>query len=272
MQLSGTVDIKKLIIADEKVTLSSISRKVDVSAHVLDPRYELIEKFNKYNAESIAVIDDNNYLIGIIYATNLLEELKENIITEMQIMVGVSRDERALSSSSFSISKRLPWLQINLVTAFLASAVVGMFEGIIAEHTSLAVLLPIAAGQAGNTGAQALAVTMRGLTLREISTRDWMKMGFKELKTGFVNGSAVAFTCSMAVYWWSKNTGLALIMAITMIMSMTLAGISGAMVPMVLKKLGFDPAQASSIVLTTITDICGFMSFLGVATTLVNLL
>ena len=190
----------------------------------------------------------------------------------MQTMVGVSKEERALSSSWFAVKKRLPWLQINLLTAFLAAAVVGMFEDTIAKYTALAILLPIAAGQSGNTGAQALAVTMRGLTLREITVRHWLRVTLKEISAGMINGVVTAITCGLGVFVWSRSTGLALIIALAMITSMTIAAAAGALVPIILKKVGQDPALSSSIILTTVTDIAGFMSFLGIATALSGML
>jgi magnesium transporter len=218
------------------------------------------------------VVNADHHLIGELQSSDLMSAIKEDLASNMQTMVGVSKEERALSSSFFAVRKRLPWLQINLLTAFLASAVVGAFEDTIAQFTALAVLLPVAAGQSGNTGAQALAVTMRGLTLREVTLRHWFKIMMKECGAGFMNGIAIAITCATGVYIWSKSFGLALVMAIAMVVSMTLAGASGAMVPMVLKRLGQDPAASSSIILTTITDIAGFMSFLGIATLLSGML
>jgi magnesium transporter len=170
------------------------------------------------------------------------------------------------------VKKRLPWLQINLLTAFLAAAVVGVFESTIAKFTALAVLLPVVAGQSGNAGAQALAVTMRGLVLREISLRHWPAMVWKESATGLVNGLAVALTCGLGVYVWSGSLGLVYIIAIAMVVSMVAAGLAGALVPILLRRFGQDPATASSIILTTVTDVVGFFSFLGVATLFMGML
>ena len=170
------------------------------------------------------------------------------------------------------MTKRLPWLQINLLTAFLAASVVGLFENTIAKYTALAVLMPVVAGQSGNAGAQALAVTMRGLVLREISLRHWPKVVFKELYVGLMNGFAVAVTCGIGVYVWSKSFGLVLVIASAMVISMIAAGFAGALVPITLQRLGFDIAQSSSIILTTVTDVVGFFSFLGIATLLSFLL
>jgi magnesium transporter len=132
--------------------------------------------------------------------------------------------------------------------------------------------LPVVAGQSGNAGAQALAVTMRGLALREITGRQWLSVLIKELKVGIINGTAIAITTSIGVYFWSRSMGLALVIGLSMILAMIAAGIAGASVPIVLTRLGQDPATASSIILTTVTDIAGFFSFLGIATALSNLL
>ncbi len=268
MSLISQVDIQRIALADGDQKLSSLSLPIEVSVQALDPKIETIETLKKYKLDVLPVVDIDNRLVGIIEGQGLIDALREDIVANMQTMVGVSKDERALSSSWFAVKKRLPWLQINLITAFMAAAVVGMFEATIAKYTALAILLPIAAGQSGNTGAQALAVTMRGLTLREVTTRNWLEVAIKEAGAAVINGIAIAITCGGGVYLWSGSTGLALIIALAMISSMTIAAVSGALVPMVLKKLGQDPALSSSIILTTITDIAGFMSFLGIAASL----
>jgi magnesium transporter len=181
-------------------------------------------------------------------------------------MVGASRDERALSSPFFTVKKRMPWLQINLLTAFMAAAVVSVFENTIAQVTALAVLLPVVAGQSGNAGAQALAVTMRGLALREITIKQWFRVMRKEVMAGFLNGLAIATTCGIGVYVWSGSMALVGVIAVSMVMAMVAAGFAGALIPIALTRLGQDPATSSSILLTTVTDIAGFFSFLGIAT------
>ena len=270
--LHGQVDVHRLALADTDASLSSLSIPVLTSVNALDPRDEVMDKLEKFHVDILPVLDVNLHLVGVVEGQGLVDAMREDIVTDMQTMVGASRDERAMSSAAFAVRKRLPWLQINLLTAFLAAAVVGVFEDTIARFTALAVLLPIAAGQSGNTGAQALAVTMRGLTLREITLRDWLRVLMKEFAAGLTNGIGIAVVCSAGVYLWSQSFGLALVMALSMIISMTLAGMSGALVPILLKRFGLDPAQSSSIVLTTVTDIAGFMSFLGIATLLSGML
>ncbi|MFC3151493.1 magnesium transporter [Litoribrevibacter euphylliae] len=272
MYLSGRVPVQRLALAEGNEKLSTLAIPLVSYVTALDPKSEVMEKIEKLKLDTIPVVDGNDQFVGVIRGRNILDEIKNTLATEMLTMVGASKEEKALSTSWFAVKKRLPWLQINLVTAFLAAAVVGMFEETIAKYTALAILLPIAAGQSGNTGAQSLAVTMRGLTLREITIRHWPGVLKKEAGAALINGIAIAVTCGTGVYIWSSSLGLALIIALALISSMTIAAISGALVPIVLKKLGQDPALSSSIILTTITDIAGFMSFLGIATALSGML
>ncbi len=270
--LLGRLDIGDLILADPKEKISKLVRPVAHFLNTLDTKEEVIEKFEGLKITLLPVLNIHDQVVGVIRDEDVYQEAKQELAADMATMVGASKEERALSSSWFAVRKRMPWLQINLLTAFAAAAVVGAFEGLIAQFTALAILLPVAAGQSGNAGAQALAVTMRGLTLKEITVRHWWKVFRKESMVGFLNGIAIAVTCSIGVYAWSGSIGLSLVMVLSMISSLTIACGSGALVPMVLKKFGMDPAQSSSIVLTTVTDIAGFMSFLGIATLLSSML
>jgi magnesium transporter len=229
-------------------------------------REEVVEALTARRLASLPVVDIEGRLVGIIRHDALMTAVKEEATADIQTMVGASAEERALSPVRFAVRKRLPWLQINLGTAFLAAAVVGLFEDTIARFTALAVLLPVVAGQSGNTGAQALAVTMRGLALREIRLRHATRVAIKETSVGLVNGIAVSVVTSAGVWVWSRSLGLCLVIGLAMILSMIIASLSGAAIPMALTALGQDPAQSSSILLTTVTDVVGFLSFLGLAT------
>jgi len=270
--LVGEVDIADMLKANSNTSLLTLAKPVKTTLNALDNKELVIEKFEGYRCRAIPVLDAHQQILGFIRFLDVYQSTKEDLASDMQTMVGVSKDERALSTSWFAVKKRMPWLQINLLTAFAAATVVGAFEGLISEVTALAILLPVAAGQSGNAGAQALAVTMRGLTLREITTAQWRRVLMKEMMTGLLNGLATAITCSIAVYFWSQSLGLAIVIALAMVSSLIIAGSAGAVVPIALKKFGMDPAQSSSIVLTTITDIAGFMSFLGIALLLSDML
>ena len=265
--LLGKIFIQTIAISPLNTQLESLLEPC-ASVQVMSPAEDVVTLFEKGININLPVLDLDGTLLGIIRNDALIHATQEDASEDVMAMFGAGREERALSSPWYAIKKRLPWLQINLATAFLAASIVGVFEDTIAKVTVLAVFLPVVAGQSGNTGSQALAVTMRGLALREIQPSQWWKVARKEVVVGFVNGLAVAFTTSIIVYFWASSFGLALVIGSSMVLSMVIAGFSGAVVPIVLKVFGQDPAQSSSIVLTTVTDIMGFLSFLGLTTLL----
>jgi magnesium transporter len=271
-RLTGRVEIHDLAVANPARPLSEITRALLAAVQDLDPREDVVSVLQQHPITELPVVNHDGRFVGAIRQAALMSAVEQETSADIQTMVGASPDERALSSPGFAVRKRLAWLQINLLTAFLAAAVVGLFENTIAKFTALAVLLPVVAGQSGNAGAQALAVTMRGLVLREISLRHWPRMVWKEAAVGLTNGLAVAATTALGVYLWSRSGGLVVVISSAMVISMVIAGVAGALVPIVLRRFGQDPAQSSSIVLTTVTDVAGFFSFLGIATVLSGLL
>jgi len=270
--LLGSVSLHEVVLARPVERLEHLMRSPAPAVEAMAPRDEIVSELERHRVASLPVVDYDGRVLGVLRQDELLDAAREEATADAVTMTGASKDERALSSPLFAVRKRLPWLEINLATAFLAASVVGIFEGTIAANTALAVLLPVVAGQSGNTGAQALAVTMRGLALREIRLRHWMRVALKEVAAGAGNGLAVALTTAAAVFFWSGSAGLTLVIGISMVISMTMAGLAGAVIPMILTALRQDPAQSSSIVLTTITDVVGFMSFLGIATLLRGML
>ena len=265
-RLAGAVGIQDLALAEPGARLAELAQPSPPRVQALAPQDELVAIAADRRETSLPVVDVGDRLVGVIRHADLISAAERDATADLQTMVGVSREERALSSVPFAVRKRLPWLHVNLGTAFLAAAVVGLFEDTIAHVTALAVLLPVVAGQSGNTGAQALAVTMRGLALREIRVRHWLRMGRKELLVGAINGVVVSLLTALAVYVWSGSPGIAAVIGTSMVCSVVIAGLAGVSVPMGLILLRQDPAAASSIVLTTITDVVGFLTFLGFAT------
>lgn len=270
--LRGQVPIQNVAMASPEARLRELAQVVPAAVRAMDAREEVVETFERHHQTDLPVVDLDGRLMGLIQHAMLVQALQEETSADIGAMVGVSPQERALSKPWFAVRKRLPWLQINLLTAFLAASVVGLFEATIAQFTALAVLLPVVAGQAGNAGQQALAVTMRGLTLREVTVRQWFAVTAKEVGVGLVNGLAVATTCGLGVWLWSGSLGLVLVITAAMVLAMVAAGFAGAVVPMALTRFGQDPAQSSSIILTTVTDVAGFFAFLGIATLLSKLL
>ena len=267
-RLVGKVNMQDLALARPAQRLRGLTGELQGSVPASADREEIVELLDRFRVDSLPVVDVEGRLMGVVRYQRLFEAIESVAMADLQKMVGASADERVLSSAMFSVRRRLPWLHINLLTAFLAAAVVGLFENLIAQFTALAVLLPVVAGQSGNAGSQALAVTIRGLALKEIGTREWRRVLSKEVQVGVVDGLVLAVTCGLGVFVWSQSFGLALVIAVAMVLSMVAAGISGALVPIVLTRVGQDPATASSIILTTVTDVAGFFSFLGTATLL----
>lgn len=271
-RLVRTVRMQDLATAEPDDRLDALARPPAARVLPVASREEVVDLFSERRLSSLPVLDVEGRLLGVIRDAAVVEAAEAEASADIQTMVGASAEERALSAVGFSVRQRLPWLELNLATAFLAAAVVGLFEGTIAKFTALAVLLPIVAGQSGNTGAQALAVTMRGLVLREIRARHWFRLTSKEARVGLINGVAIALTTAAGVWVWNRSWGLALVIGLSMVVSMVAAGLAGATIPIALSALGRDPAQSSSIFLTTVTDVVGFFSFLGIATLLAGLL
>lgn len=267
-RLVGRVDMQDIALADLDVGLETLMNDPEGAVALTDPRDVIVECLEETRLDALPVVDLDQRLIGIVRYASLFRAVEAEASIDLQTMVGASADERALSPALFAVKRRLPWLHINLLTAFLAASVVSLFEGLIAQFTALAVLLPVVAGQSGNAGSQALAVTIRGLALREIGLREWRRVLSKEVRTGLVNGVVLAVVCGIGVWVWSGTIGLGIVIAVAMVLSVVAAGIAGALVPIVLTRVGQDPATASSIILTTVTDVAGFFSFLGTATAL----
>lgn len=270
--LVGRLDMQDLALAMETDRIETLMHPPAGAISLTAGREEIVKLLEETRLDSLPVIDLDGRLMGVVRYTSLFRVIEADANIDIQRMVGVSADERALSPTGFVVRRRLPWLHVNLLTAFMAASVVGLFENTIAQFTALAVLMPVVAGMSGNAGSQALAVTIRGLALREIGIVDWRRLLFKEQRAALINGLVLATTCGLAVLFWSRSPGLALVIGIAMVLGLLAAATSGALVPILLTRFGQDPATASAILLTTVTDILGFFAFLGTATLLSHLL
>lgn len=268
---AGVVSLQDVVGAKPEQHLEELAQQGVIFVQPMTPREEVVELLNQHRLASLPVVDLHDRVVGVIRHAGLVDALQQDAAADLQQMVGGSKEERALSKPWVGVKGRLPWLHVNLVTAFLAASVVGLFQDTIARFTALAVLLPVVAGQSGNTGAQAQAVTMRGLALREIGVSHGPRVLLKEMSVGFVNGLVIATVTALAVFLWSRSLPLATVMLLAMLFSMVAASAAGAAIPIILVKVGRDPATASSIILTTVTDVVGFLSFLGLAKVLAHL-
>ena len=271
-KLEGLVTMRDLLFASHTARVADIMLRDVFAFRPKMPMADAMRASMSRHYPVYPVCDKKQRLLGLVRGQAIFEAEAFEITAQAGSMVGVEKEERISTPMIRSFRFRHPWLQINLLTAFLAASVVGLFEHTIAQFTALAVLMPVVAGQSGNSGAQALAVTMRGLALREIGVNAWSRVLRKEVAAGLMNGLGIALVTSLAVYVWSKSPGLALVIGLAMIASMTIAGIAGAFIPIMMSRFGQDPATSSTIVLTTVTDVSGFFSFLGIATLLSFLL
>jgi len=264
-KLVGVINLRALLLGSPREPVERLLNREVIAVPATMDREDVARRMREKRLLALPVTDAEGRLIGAVRHDQALEAAQEEAFEDMQKMAGAGGDETAMSPVSTLVKRRLPWLYVNLVTAFIAAAVVGLFEQTIAKITALAVLLPIVAGQGGNTGAQTLAVVMRGLALREVLPGRGRRLIVKELLGGLINGFAVAVVTGLGVVAWDGRWTLGLVITLAMVVNMAAAAISGAVIPLALRAAGRDPAQSSSIFLTTVTDVVGFASFLGFA-------
>lgn len=276
-KLIGVLVMRDLLLSSPQQKLSEVMYK---NLFWLRPEMELTDamKFTLNRHYPVyPVCDEEGHLLGLVRGQSLFEARAIELSAQAGTMVGVNEEERLATPVRRSLLMRHPWLQFNLLTAFIAAAVVGFFQGTLDQITILAAFLPVLAGQSGNTGCQALAVTLRGLTLGDLKSGDERKLFTKEAMLGLFNGAMVGIVAGIAMYVYANSQDnpkammLGLVVFVSMIASCVVSGLAGACIPLVLRRLGFDPATASSIFLTTATDVVSMGAFLGLATWLVKI-
>ncbi len=271
-RLVGVLVMRDVLLARPQTPVSEIMRTTLVTLPVATEREDIAEVFAAHGFAVLPVVDEEDRLVGVVRHDAVIEAARDEAYEDLQRMVGAGAGERALDPVGLVIRRRLPWLLVNLATAFAAAFVVGLFESTIATITALAVLLPIVAGQSGNTGAQTLAVIIRGLAMGDVRGGVHALILRKEVLAGLFNSLVVATVCALAVWAWDGRGSLALVIGGSMVLAMVLAAAAGTLIPIVIDRLGRDPAQSSSIFLTTVPDMVGFGVFLGAAALFSNLL
>lgn len=264
-RLVGVINMRDLMLAPEDAALAAVMRRNVFTVNVFMDREQVVEELSKRRFFAAPVVDQDNRLLGIVRAEQLLQDAQQEATEDIQKMFGAGGDERPFSPIRFSVAKRLPWLYVNLGTAFLAAFVVSFFQDVIARITVLAVFLPVVAGQGGNAGAQSLAVVMRGLVMREIPRDRIARLLAKEASLGVLTGLATGVATALGAWLWLGSPFLGVVAGLAMIVTLVAAAFAGAAIPITMKAVGLDPAQCSNIILTTVTDVVGISSFLGFA-------
>ena len=264
-ELIGEADLRDILISPDDMQLMEIKNENVISVFPDVDQEDVARMVSKYDLKVIPVVSRRNQILGIITIDDIIDVILEEGTEDILKLGGVSEEENVNSKLLISIRKRLPWLVVNLGTAFLASFVVGTFQGTISKAVILATAMPIVAGMGGNAGTQSLTVTIRGIALGELSMIDNHKMVVKQIFVGFINGAVLGFITGSIMFIVNKNIFLGLIIFLAMIGNLTIACLTGFLIPVTLKRLKIDPALASAVLLTTFTDVCGFFLFLGLA-------
>jgi magnesium transporter len=264
--LVGVTSLRRLLLVSPETPLKRIMTADVFSVRVDTDQEEAARLVASYNLLAIPVVDEENKLAGVVTVDDVIDVLKDEATEDLYRLAGVSGDERVETPAFEALRKRLPWLGINLVTAFLAASVVAAFEGTIQQATALAVFMPIVAGMGGNAAMQTLTVIVRGLALGELSWANARKALLKEATIGLGNGVALGVVAALVAWVTKGNPVLGLILGMAMVCNMLVASTAGTLVPLGLKAMKVDPALASSVFITTFTDVVGFASFLGLAT------
>ena len=264
--LVGVTSLRRLLLVAPETPLKRIMTPDVFSVRVDTDQEEAARLVASYNLLAIPVVDEENKLAGVVTVDDVIDVLKDEATEDLYRLAGVSGDERIETPAWEALKKRLPWLGVNLVTAFVAASVVAAFEHTISQATALAVFMPIVAGMGGNAGTQTLTVIVRGLALGELSWANARKALFKEAAIGLGNGVVLGVVAALVAWVTKGNPMLGLLLGMAMICNMLVASTAGTLVPLGLKAAKVDPALASSVFITTFTDVVGFASFLGLAT------
>ncbi|MDP8269568.1 MAG: magnesium transporter [Candidatus Tenebribacter davisii] len=265
-KLIGILEVSKLLLCHDEMKAVDIMDEDVISAPVGMDQEEVARIFRKYDIYILPVVDKENHLLGRITVDDIIDVIDDEASEDVYKMVGLENEDKVFTSPLSSVKKRLPWLTLNLFTALLVSSVVGIFEGTIARLSFLAVLMPIVAGLGGNSGTQTLTVITRGIALGELTLHNTYRAIVKEITVGIINGLLIGSVAMLIAYLLKGNIILGAVLGISMVCNMFIAGLVGSSIPVVMKTLKIDPALASSVIITMLTDIGGFATFLGLAT------
>jgi magnesium transporter len=262
----GKLPISNLLTNNPERDVGEVMIEGADSVPVDMPQTEVARRFDRRDLVSVAVIDSNGRLIGRITIDDVVDVIRAEAEHQLMNMAGLDEEEDLFAPVWPSTRRRALWLGINLGTAFLASWVIGLFEATLAQVVALAVLMPIVASMGGIAGSQTLTLVIRGLALGRVSIANRLWLARKELSIAFLNGLLWALVVGAIAYAWFGDAGIGLVLSAAMVVNLLAAAFAGIAIPLVMDRLGIDPALAGAVVLTTVTDVVGFMSFLGLAT------
>jgi magnesium transporter len=265
-RLTGVVALDRLLRTKRPVPIKDLFDDELRPVRATDDQEEVARLFERYDLVSAPVVDQNNRLVGVITFDDIVDVIEEEAEEDIKALGGVSGEEELSDSVWTTAQSRFPWLLANLVTALVSAWVISNFEGAIAKMVALAVLMPIVASMGGNAGTQTMTVTVRALATRELSSSNAVRIIRREMFVGLFNGVVFATILGIVAAFWFGVTDLGLVMALAMVTVLSAAALGGILIPLLLTRLGVDPAVSSGPFVTTVTDVIGFLSFLGIAT------
>lgn len=260
----GTVSLDRMLRTKRPVEIGTIMGGIAHSVNVGDDQEDVARLFERYNLLSVGVVDDGDRLVGVITVDDIVDVIEEEADEDIKRLAGVG-DEEISDSVVSAFRSRVTWLVVNLGTAILASLVIGLFDGTIEKMVALAVLMPIVASMGGNAGTQTMTVAVRALATREIETVETLGLIARETYVGFLNGVLFSILMGSITILWFGDVNLGFVIGVAMVINMVAAGLAGILIPLGLDRIGVDPAVASSVFVTTVTDVVGFFAFLGFA-------
>ncbi len=270
-RLVGVVSLRSLVFGPREQRLVEIMNREVRFLRASDDQEKVAQEMQHHSFLGLPVVDEQERLVGVVKLRDAIRVAQTEATEDMQLMVGLSGEERIWTPWKQSVARRLPWLGVNLVTALGAATVVSFFEGTLARWTALVVFLPLISAVAGNTGNQALTVIIRALALGEVSAGDAIRVLRKELAIGLANGFMLGLAIGLLAFGWKGSVLLGAVAGVAMMLNQVVGALSGVAIPFGLRHCGIDPALASSIFVTTITDIIGFIVFLSLAATAMRL-
>ncbi|MGO1580751.1 MAG: magnesium transporter [Peptoniphilaceae bacterium] len=269
-RLQGLVDLRKILVANDDTLLKDLLEEFPFYVYATDDQEKASNIITKYDIDILPVVNKNMAILGVITSEDIISVIDQEYSEDILAMSGVSKDEEFDSDFFESFKNRIPWLLVNMVTAFLASSVVGSFSSTIATVVALSAAMPIVTGMGGNAGTQTLSIVLTSLAKDEINLKDDWTLIFKEIGLALLEGAIIGIIAGIILSTIYNNVFLGIIMFSSMILNMIVAGVTGFLIPLILDKIKIDPAVSSSILLTTFTDTCGFFIFLGLATIFIN--
>ena len=270
--LKGGLSLAQLVLASRGQFVSLLMDEDIISVGVETDQEEAARLMERYDIFNLPVVDDDGRLVGVVWLDDMIRVLDDEATEDMFRMIGLDQEEKALGPFWRSVRNRLPWLVVNLGTAVLAGYVITLFQSTMGQVVALAAFLPVIAGQGGIAGTQTLTLIIRSITLGEVSPANARQLLLKELGLGLVHGLALGLVVGLIAFIWKGSEYLALVVGIAMAANLVVAGISGVVVPLGFKALRIDPALSSAVAVTTLTDVLGFLVYLGLATAAIGLI